>query len=813
MIGKAPLSTIDTHHFVPLGQVRAMERTKHGVILSVGEERFRVDVIRKDILRLKVSQANRFDETPTAATCFEMPESPQFEVRQNDASITLTTESMELVISRQPFALAAYRRDGTRIFEDFRDGTGVPRGYLQLNDAFVVTRKIGAHDSIYGLGEKTGAFERRGRNFILWNTDVLLPDVLAKNQLHEADHSQTGSSTSFDPYYTSIPFFYHCTNGDQPVQMAGFFIDNGYKANFEFSERDVYRYKFAGGQYTEYVFAGPSMPQVLEAYTYVTGRMGAPPLWALGLHQCRFHDYTQETILKVGREYRKRDIPCDVLWLDIGYMNGYRVFTWDSQKFPDVSEMIERMSEDQLRLVTIMDPGVKLEPGFPVFEEGHARNLFCKTESGKPFVGDVWPGRTVFPDFSREEVRSWWADLNARHVAAGVAGIWNDMNEPATGGVEPFAMRFDRDGKNHPHERFHNQYGLLMAMGTHAGLLKAEPKKRPFILSRAGFSGIQRYAAQWTGDNQSEWGHLEMSVPMSMGLGVSGQAFVGSDIPGFVGKATGELSARWAQYGALTPFCRYHNHYGEADQYPWSFGNGVERRSRAAIELRYRLLPYIYTAFMKASETGAPVQRPLVFDFQHDRQARETDDCYLFGDALLVAPVFEAGRTARNVYLPDGTWIDWYTGQAYDGGQFITAAAPLDYIPLFAHGGKVVPTLAGAPMSTMGYYPDSIDLHLFVPKEDGEFVSHLHEDDGETHAFKQGAYLRTSLLVKRQGKRLSLSARCDGRGFPQFRRTQFRLKIHGAQAALIGDGGPTELRDFLVLDNRGQGFSLELQIS
>lgn len=802
---------IDTRYFVPLGDVRAMERTEHGLIVNVGEERFRVDVIRQDILRLKISQANRFDEAPTAAACFELQDNPQFEVKQNDDSIRLLTEAMELVISRKPFALAAYRRDGSPIFEDHRDPNGVPQGYLHLNDAFVVTRKIGAHDSIYGLGEKTGGFDRKGRNFILWNTDVLLPGVLEKNHLYEAEFHE-GSSTEFDPYYSSMPFFYHCRNGGAPVTMSGFFIDNGYKANFEFCERDVYRYKFSAGQYTEYVFAGPAMPQVLEGYTHITGRMSAPPLWSLGLHQCRFHDYTQDTILKVGSEYRERDIPCDVLWLDIGYMNGYRVFTWDSQKFPDVPNMIERMRSAQLRLVTIMDPGVKLEPGFPVFEEGHARNLFCKTESGRPFVGDVWPGRTVFPDFSREEVRSWWADLNARHVATGIAGIWNDMNEPATGGVEPFAMRFDRDGENHPHERFHNQYGLLMAMGTHQGLLAAEPKKRPFILSRAGFSGIQRYAAQWTGDNQSQWSHLSLSLPMSMGLGVSGQPFVGSDIPGFVGKATGELSARWVQYGALTPFCRYHNHAGEADQYPWSFGNGVERRSRAAIELRYRLLPYIYSAFIAATETGAPVQRPLVFDFQHDRQARETDDCYLFGEALLVAPVLEAGRTARNVYLPDGTWIDWHTGQAHDGGQFITASAPLDHIPLFVHGGRVIPALAQAPMSTMGYYPESIDLHVFVPREDGEFTSVLFEDDGESHAYKQGAYVRTTLTVKRHGDHLLLTGKSEGRGFPQFKRTQFRIQVHGAKVTLQQQGQSRELTDFLELDNRGQSFELGFSV-
>jgi len=253
---------------------------------------------------------------------------------------------------------------------------------------------------------------------------------------------------------------------------------------------------------------------------------------------------------------------------------------------------------------------VKYEPGYGVFDDGLAKNLFCKTEAGNVYIGQVWPGRTAFPDFSKPATRAWWGELNAKHIGSGIAGIWNDMNEPATGQVEPFSMRFDRDGENHPHERFHNQYGLLMAMGTDQGLLAAEPSLRTFILSRAGFSGIQRYAAQWLGDNCADWSHIAMSIPMTAGMGVSGQAFIGGDIPGFTSSPSAELAARWTQYGALTPFCRYHSERGESDKYPWSFGPGTEQLARAALQLRYRLLPYIYSAFVNSSETGAPIQRP-----------------------------------------------------------------------------------------------------------------------------------------------------------------------------------------------------------
>ncbi|HEX3697838.1 MAG TPA: glycoside hydrolase family 31 protein [Polyangia bacterium] len=800
---------MDTSRFNPLGDVVSVEKTTQGVLLGVGEEKFRVDVLRVDLLRLKISQAGRFDDSPTFAASFQEPSAPPFKLDETDDTLTLDTGRLKLVVGKQPFTVDAFRADGSVIFEDSRDDVG-NGGYRQLNDSFMITRRIGPHDSIYGLGEKTGHFDRRGRTFILWNTDVLAQNVLSTNRLHEADLTLNGRSTNFDPYYASIPFFYHCRANNGDAKMAGFFIDNGYKANVDFSSRNQYSYRFGGGQYTEYVFAGPNMADILSAYTFVTGRMQAPPMWALGHHQCRFHDYTDEQILAIGRTYRERDIPCDVLWLDIGYMDGYRVFTWDKTKFCDVPGMIEKMKAHKLRLVTIVDPGVKAEVGYSVFDEGRARNLFCKTEAGQHYVGHVWPGRTVFPDFVKPEARGWWSELNAGHVQNGIAGIWNDMNEPATADVEPFAMRFDRDGANHPHERYHNQYALLMAMATHQGMRTAQPHVRPFILSRAGFAGIQRYAAQWLGDNCSDWNHLQMSVPMSMGMGISGQPFIGGDIPGFSSTPTPELAVRWTQYGALTPFCRFHNEAGEPDQYPWSFGPGVEKRSRAALDLRYRLLPYIYSAFMRASETGEPVQRPFVYDFQNDRHARETEDAYLFGDALLVAPVLGLGHTARHVYLPQGTWIDWYTGEKHPGGQFITAAAPLDRIPLFARGGRVIPGYSTTPRSTMDHHPDRLELRVVVPDEDGEFYSCLHEDDGLTDAHLSGAFLRTTFCLARQGDRVRVNAKVTGNGYPEFRRRLFRLTFLGCRPDKLALGGG-ELRTSdgsLEFDNHGEDFEL-----
>jgi len=305
-----------------------------------------------------------------------------------------------------------------------------------------------------------------------------------------------------------------------------------------------------------------------------------------------------------------------------------------------------------------------------------------------------------------------------------------------------------------------------------------------------------------------------MGIPMAMGMGVSGQPFIGADIPGFSANPTPELAVRWMQYGAMTPFCRCHNEAGERDQYPWSFGPGVEKRNRAALELRYRLLPYIYSAFVRASETGEPIQRPLVFDFQNDRHARETDDAYLFGEALLVAPVFEPGQMARHVYLPNGTWVDWETGECHAGEQFITSAAPLDRIPVFARGGRVIPMYASAPSSTMDHYPEVLELHVIIPEEDGEFHSQLHEDDGISDAHAQGRFLRTTFCLTRKCNRVNLTASAMGDGFPEFRRKRLHAVLRGCPVERIEING-VEARPRggrVEFENSGEAFELSLVV-
>ncbi|MBM7800005.1 alpha-glucosidase [Microlunatus panaciterrae] len=809
----------DTSNYLRFERVDSVTETDRGLLAELHGEQLRIDVVRDDVVRFKISRAGAFDESPTFAVCVDPMSQPvAFDVDRDADVVRLRTAALVVSLWLDPFRLEVHRLDGSMVIETAADADGSYQAYATLNDAFALRRRCRQEDAIYGLGEKTGRHNRKGRDFTLWNTDVLNPTASGAFTAGRAadDPRSERTSVEFDPYYVSIPFFYH--QAYPSGEMAASFIDNGYRADYDFTGADEYRIHFSGGQYTEYIFAGPDMPAILAAYSWLTGRAAPPPLWSLGYHQCRWFTYRQQTIEQLADRHRDTDIPCDALWLDIDYMDGYRVFTWNTEAFPDPPGMLQRLAQQGFRVITIIDPGVKYDPGYWVFDQAVEQDVLCKTEGGDVYIGQVWPGNTAFPDFVTKEARAWWGQLNAAHVQSGLAGIWNDMNEPATGVVDPHGMRFGKGA--HPHERYHNQYALLMAMGTTAGLLEAMPDRRTFVLSRAGFAGIQRYAANWMGDNLSRWDHLWLSLPMAAGFGISGQPFVGADIGGFAGSSNAELFLRWMQYGVLTPFCRNHSAMGNVDQYAWAWGEVIEGLVREAIKLRYRLLPYLYATFLRAAETGAPVQRPLVFDFQYDGTVRDIDDEFLLGPDLLVAPVVEAGVTARQVYLPAGTWYDWHSDEPVDGGRFLLTPTPMDRIPIFARGGAVIPMWSEAPDSTDGYRPAVVELHLFAPGFDGTFGSFLQEDDGLTFAALEGGRYRTSFEVTRSGRAITVEAAVEGNGYPEFAREAFDLIIHGASPStvwladeeLAGIGGAPGERVRFRLPNTGQAFTLRFDL-
>lgn len=379
---------VDTSSYVRFERVTSVRRTDNGLIAELHGEQLRVDLVREDLVRVKISRGRRFDEHPTFALCVDpLSEEVEFSLEQDDGVARLRTASMVVSLFLFPFRLDVHRADGTPVVETSQDSDGRYWAYATLNDAFTIRRRCRQEDAIYGLGEKTGGNNRKGRDFTLWNTDVLDPGATREftAAASEDDPRSDPTSTEFDPYYVSIPFFYHQS---YPVgSMAASFLDNGYRGTYEFSAPEEYRIHFAGGQYTEYVFAGPEMPAILTAYTWLTGRTAPPPLWSLGYHQCRWFKYTQAAVERIAGRHRDNDIPCDALWLDIEYMDGYRVFTWNTDAFPDSAGMLERLAANGFRVITIIDPGVKHEPGYWVFDQARERGILCRTAGVTPTSG------------------------------------------------------------------------------------------------------------------------------------------------------------------------------------------------------------------------------------------------------------------------------------------------------------------------------------------------------------------------------------------------------------------------------------------
>lgn len=588
--------------------------------------------------------------------------------------------------------------------------------------------EIGPETPVYGLGEKTGFLDRRGRSYRMWNSD---------DPLHLPDK---------DPLYQSIPFFLYPSGSG----WVGLLLDAPGSSWFDVAESAPDRLSAAVEEknLVAYALFGATPAELLERYTALTGRAPMPPLWSIGYHQSR-HTYTPaDRVREIAGSFRERKLPADVIHFDILYMDDYRVFTWNPRSFRRPGELIADLAELDFHVVTIVDPGVKVDPDYPVYAEGREMNAFCRTETGELYVGRVWPGRAVYPDFSKPEVRAWWAEQHRSLFDAGVAGIWNDMNEPAdfTGDffirpefTPPSEVVMDGDGRPRSMDAYHNVYGTLMSRSAREGAERYRPGKRPFVLTRAGSAGIQRYAAVWTGDNHSWWEHLAASIPMLLGMGLSGVGFVGADVGGFQESPSPELYARWMQYAIFTPFFRTHTNSISRDQEPWSFGPEVEGIARRYLELRYRLLPYIYSFFREQAQSGTPIMRPLLWEYPEDPALRNLNDQFLLGSSILVAPVTQPGVRARAVYLPSGRWEDFWTGEVHQGPGHILAEAPLDRIPLFVKAPAIIP-MVPVIQSTREYATQPLELWIFGAGESGEAQFTLYEDDGDSTRYQEGEF-------------------------------------------------------------------------
>jgi alpha-glucosidase len=584
-----------------------------------------------------------------------------------------------------------------------------------------------AGEHYFGCGERTGELDKTGSQQIFWNIDPPRGHTALQNNL-----------------YASIPFTLVLAEG----QAWGFFLDSTTRVEFDLAHDDPQRAWFGAGSgdLIYYVFCGPTPQDVLARYTDLTGHTPLPPVWALGNGMSRFSYETAEEVRKIARSFRERNIPCDALYFDIDSLDGYRVFTWNPIGFPDPEGLLAELREMGFHAVSIVDAGVKVDEHYPVYMEGLARDLYCKTPQGNDYQNAVWPGICTFPDFTNPETRTWWGEQHRPLLDGGVEGIWADMNEPALfiplNSTMPPDVVHPGGGKAQLHIQVHNAYGSLMAQATREGLLRLRPERRPFVISRSGFAGIQRHALLWTGDNSSTWEHLTMSVAQLHNLGLSGVGWAGVDIGGYYGDTTGELLARWTEFGIFQPFCRNHSEKQTRHQEPWVFGEPYESISREMLKLRQRLLPYLYTLFDECHRTGAPILRPLFWANPEDTSTYSMEDEFLCGDSLLVAPVTRPGVEYRHVYLPAGSWFHLWTGTRVDGPAHILAHAPLGRPAVYVRANTALPLWP--EMNYVGQR-DADPLTFVLYPSDGSGTASLYEDAGDGYEYLNGFYARRAI--------------------------------------------------------------------
>ncbi|MGA1385882.1 MAG: TIM-barrel domain-containing protein, partial [Flavobacteriaceae bacterium] len=612
-----------------------------------------VHVVRDSIWRFRYAPDGFFAKDFSYAIDEQQPHGfNELNVQETDTSVVITTKKIKCVVAKQDLRIGLYDLDGQVICED-EMGFHWEESFEFGGNYVKMSKSSPEGENFFGLGDKPTHLNLKGKRLSNWNTD------------------QYAYGKDLDELYKTVPFYFALYN-----KMAyGIFFDNTFKTHFDFchERRNVTSFWADGGEMNYYFIYGPGIDQVVQKYTDLTGKPEMPPMWAMGYHQCKWSYYPESKVREIADQFRKLEFPCDALYLDIDYMDGFRCFTWNNTYFPSPKQMVDDLKAQGFQTIAIIDPGIKIDPDYPVFQEALEKDYFCKRADGSYMKGKVWPGECYFPDFTNPEVRQWWAGLYGELIEQiGIKGIWNDMNEPAVmevpGKTFPNDVRHDYDGNPCSHRKAHNIYGMQMARATYDGVKKFAYPKRPFVITRAQYSGGQRYTSSWTGDNVATWEHLWLANVQVQRMSLSGMGFVGTDIGGFAEQPTGELFTRWVQLGSFHPFCRVHSSGHHGDQEPWSFNDEVLDITRKFVRMRYELLPYIYTMYHQYVQHGTPMIKPLVYFDQTDTQTYYRTDEFIFGDQILVCPVQEPNALGRRMYMPQGGWYNWWTRELVQGG-------------------------------------------------------------------------------------------------------------------------------------------------
>jgi len=719
----------------------------------------KVTVLRDSLLRFRYTAKGYFSKDFSYAIDPNQSHGYNFlEVKEYKEYWQVQTSKVICRVRKNDMRVSLFDIEGHLILEDEK-GFHWEESYHFGGNIVKMSKHSREGESFYGMGDKASHSNLKGKRVENWATD------------------QYAFHRDQEPLYKVVPFYI----GLHHKISYGIFFDNTFRTGFDFccERRNVTSFWAEGGEMNYYFFYGPQMSDVVTSYTQLTGVPEMPPMWALGYHQCKWSYYPESKVREVAGKFRELSIPCDAIYLDIDYMEGFRCFTWNKEYFPDPKKMVAELAEDGFKTIVIIDPGIKIDNDYWVYQEALANDYFCKRADGPYMKGKVWPGECNFPDYTNPAVREWWAGLFKELIAdIGVKGVWNDMNEPAVmevpGKTFPMDVRHDFDGNPCSHRKAHNIYGTQMARATYEGVKRFAYPKRPFIITRSAYSGAQRFTSSWTGDNVASWEHLWIANIQMQRMSISGMGFTGSDIGGFAEQPSGELYARWIQLGVFHPFCRTHSSGDHGDQEPWSFDQEVVDITRKFVSLRYQLLPYLYTMFWEYIQDGVPMLKPLVYFDQEDAQTHYRTDEFLFGNHILVCPILEPNAQGRRMYLPKGNWYNYWTGELTPGKRELWVRTAYDEIPLFIKEGAIIPKYP------LQQYVDEVELNeitLDVYYKLGKEKSYLYEDSHDGYDYNKGRYSVSTFSLNGRENQLIFQQHKEGKFELPY--SKFRINLHG----------------------------------
>lgn len=718
-------------------------------------------VLRDSVLRFRYTTTGTFDKDFSyAITKYASTGYNHLTIEEDEHHYKVTTSKLICHIAKEDLRVSLYDAKDNELINQDEAGFHWEESYEFGGNIVKMSKSSNDGESYYGLGDKPNHLNLKGKRYQNWVTDSYA----------------YGKDT--DPIYKAIPFY----TGLHNKKAYGVFFDNTFRSFFDFSHerRNVTSFWADGGEMNYYFIYGPQMQDVIESYTDLTGKPHQlPPLWALGYHQCKWSYYPESKVKEITSTFRRLKIPCDAIYLDIDYMEGFRCFTWNKEYFPDPKRMVKELADDGFKTVAIIDPGIKIDKEYSVFKEALENDYFCKRADGPYMKGKVWPGECYFPDFTNPEVREWWSGLFKELIEdIGIKGVWNDMNEPAVMEVPnktfPDDVRHNYDGNYCSHRKAHNVYGMQMARATYQGLKKYAYPKRPFVITRSAYSGTQRYTSTWTGDNVATWEHLWIANVQAQRMAMSGFSFAGSDIGGFAEQPQGELFTRWIQLGVFHPFCRVHSSGDHGDQEPWAFDEDVTDIVRKFIELRYQLLPYLYTAFWHHVDQGTPILKSLVLYDQEDVHTHYRTDEFVFGESILVCPIIEQNARGRRMYIPRGMWYNYWTNEIVKGGKELWVDADIESMPIFIKEGAIIPKYP------IQQYVDELDIEevtLDVYFKKGKEVSTLFDDAEDGYDYTKGRYSLRTFKLRGKENELIIQQHKEGKYTTKY--TTFNLKIYG----------------------------------